>query len=81
MGGGRRELTPRNVLDIESKQPGRRGDGKNLIQTWKDLKRADGGVYVHNREQLMALNTSATKYLLGMNSYRRIRICRKRLLM
>lgn len=66
MGGGRRELTPVTVRDIESNQPGRRMDGKNLIQTWlKTKKNQKAAKYVWNKQQLFNVNVSETDYLLG----------------
>jgi len=66
MGGGRRELTPTSVLDVETRQPGRRRDGQNLIQTWVQNKaNPTKAQYVWNREQLVNVNTSETDFLLG----------------
>jgi len=65
LGGGRRELMPKTVQDIETKQAGRRGDGKNLISVWKDLKKNAKAKYVTNREGLLGINTTETDYVLG----------------
>jgi alkaline phosphatase len=66
LGGGRRELTPTSVLDPENNRPGRREDGKNLIETWLKSK-ADGKAskYVWTRDQLMNLNTTEVDHLMG----------------
>ncbi|ODN06286.1 Membrane-bound alkaline phosphatase [Orchesella cincta] len=70
LGGGRRELMPITVRDVESNQPGRRSDGKNLIQTWlKTKKNPKSAKYVWNKQQLFNVNVSETDYLLGLFSY------------
>ena len=66
LGGGRRELMPVTVRDVESNQPGRRMDGKNLIQTWlKTKKNPKSAKYAWNKQQLFNVNVSETDYLLG----------------
>ncbi|ODM87869.1 Membrane-bound alkaline phosphatase, partial [Orchesella cincta] len=69
MGGGRRELTPVTVLDVESNQPGKRTDGKNLIETWIQSKNATSAKYVWNKEQLFNVDLSQTDFLLGLFSW------------
>lgn len=57
---------PITVRDVESNQPGRRMDGKNLIQTWlKTKKNPKTAKYVWNKQQLFNVNVSETDYLLG----------------
>ncbi|XP_069178746.1 alkaline phosphatase [Procambarus clarkii] len=71
MGGGRRVLLPSDVLDVEENSYGYRKDGKNLIQAWQDDKAGRGAraSYVWNRDDLLALDTSNTDYLLGVFGY------------
>ncbi|XP_069938648.1 alkaline phosphatase-like isoform X2 [Cherax quadricarinatus] len=71
MGGGRRVLTPSDVLDVEESRYGFRKDGKNLINMWIDDKASRGvrASYVWNRDDLLALDTSKTDYLLGLFGY------------
>lgn len=66
MGGGRSALLPKELMDIEEPKRGKRRDGKNLIDTWIVDKSYKKGNYVTNRNQLLALNTSTTDYLLGL---------------
>lgn len=66
MGGGRNKLLPKDVTDDEGK-PGKRLDGRNLIEEWKKKKMEEqkNFQYVWNRKDLMALNET-TDYLLGL---------------
>lgn len=43
---------------------GKRGDGMNLIEDWKRTKQ--NSKFVTNREELMAVDTNSTDYLLGL---------------
>ncbi|XP_035899102.1 uncharacterized protein LOC118506287 [Anopheles stephensi] len=66
LGGGRGNLLPVDTLDEEGK-PGYRQDGKNLIEQWKQTHETMGrSQYVWNRDQLLAVDTSSTDYLLGL---------------
>ncbi|CAL8129982.1 unnamed protein product [Orchesella dallaii] len=69
LGGGRREMTPNTVLDVESNLPGLRTDGKNLIESWLQTKNPQSAKYVWNKEQLLSLDKFNTDYLLGLFSY------------
>ncbi|KAK3880214.1 hypothetical protein Pcinc_015283 [Petrolisthes cinctipes] len=67
MGGGRQKFTPLGVPDPELGSWGSRLDGKDLIETWLTEKELMGNAsYVWQREELLAVNTSATDYLLGL---------------
>lgn len=65
LGGGRREFTPNSVQDPETGSGGRRRDGKNLIETWKELKKGQNAQYVWNKAQFDKINASEVDYLLG----------------
>lgn len=66
LGGGRGNLLPVEVIDEEGK-PGYRRDGKNLIEEWKRTHATMGKAeYVWNRDQLLAVDTESTDYLLGL---------------
>jgi len=69
LGGGRREFTPNSVQDPETGSGGRRRDGKNLIETWKELKKGQNAQYVWNKAQFDKINASEVDYLLGLFSY------------
>ncbi|XP_077299837.1 membrane-bound alkaline phosphatase-like [Arctopsyche grandis] len=67
LGGGRRAFLPNTTLD-EERYRGHRWDGRNLINEWKQDKDAAKmtNEYVWNRQQLLKVNTSSTKYLMGL---------------
>ena len=67
MGGGRRNLQPREVRDIEEGRKGYRRDGKDLIKEWEEDKKRRGlsHSYLWNKDDLLAANLSDTDYLLG----------------
>lgn len=46
---------------------GMRGDGKDLINLWKTSRKAANqrASYVTSRDQLLAVNTTTTDYLMG----------------
>nr|QIJ77960.1 alkaline phosphatase [Macrobrachium nipponense] len=71
MGGGRQRLLPQSVIDVEEGVGGYRLDGKDLISMWKSDKDSKGvsSAYVWNREDLLALDTANTDYLLGLFAY------------
>ncbi|ROT74032.1 alkaline phosphate [Penaeus vannamei] len=61
------KFTPKGVDDPEGGDGGKRDDGKNLIQTWIDQKQVLGNAsYVWHREDLLALDTANTDYLMGL---------------
>lgn len=70
MGGGRSGFLP-NVINDEDGNPGQRDDGKNLKDIWLASHNTDGntGVYVGHRDDLLAVNTSETDYLLGCERF------------
>mgnify|MGYP002717187332 CR=1 FL=1 len=59
MGGGKRNLIPKN--------DGQRQDGRNLIDVWLDDKKQRGltAKFVSNSEALRKLDTDKIDYLLG----------------
>nr|XP_045597366.1 alkaline phosphatase, tissue-nonspecific isozyme-like [Procambarus clarkii] len=66
LGGGRQKLTPQAREDPEGGKSGKRRDGKDLIQTWLDHKALLGNAsYVWNRDDLLAVDTGSTDYLMG----------------
>lgn len=66
MGGGRKKFTPFGVTDPEGFTGGNRMDGKDLIDTWLTEKQLLGNAsYVWHRDDLLALDTSSTDYLMG----------------
>ncbi|KAI5641937.1 alkaline phosphatase domain-containing protein [Phthorimaea operculella] len=66
-GGGRREFITTSTVDEEG-NTGRRTDGRNLIEEWKNNKDSQGASfeYVWNRSQLMSAMNSPPEYLLGL---------------
>ncbi|XP_024941132.1 membrane-bound alkaline phosphatase-like isoform X2 [Cephus cinctus] len=69
LGGGRREFLPKDTVDDEGTS-GKRGDGVDLIELWKQEK-ADRGKnykYVWNRKSLQQViaNPENYDYLLGL---------------
>ncbi|XP_026487995.2 membrane-bound alkaline phosphatase-like [Vanessa tameamea] len=67
LGGGRREFLPTTSVDEEG-TPGRRTDGKNLIQEWQNDKAARNASYqyIWNKAQLLRVNENLPEYLLGL---------------
>merc|ERR1719315_526945 len=68
MGGGRRNLTPAKIRDVEEDKKGYRRDGKDLIELWKKDKEniKASHEYVWNKDQLLSLDLLNTQYLLGL---------------
>ncbi|XP_053654817.2 alkaline phosphatase [Cherax quadricarinatus] len=67
MGGGRQKLTPKHVDDPEGGDGGKRDDDKNLIETWINQKKLLGNAsYVWHRNDLLAVDTTNTEYLMGL---------------
>lgn len=65
MGGGRSNFLPAGAADPEYPEfPGRRLDGRDLLEEWK-VRHADGS-YVWNASQLRALDLASTHRLLGL---------------
>ena len=65
MGGGRSNFLPAGAADPEyAEYPGRRLDGRDLVEEWK-LRHADGR-YVWNAGQFGALDLASTRRLLGL---------------
>lgn len=65
MGGGRKLFTAVNQEDVEdTKVDGERTDGRDLTTEWGE-SRTDSA-YVWSREQLLSIDTSTTKSLLGL---------------
>lgn len=68
MGGGRRHWLPKVAHDPEqTKEEGRRLDGRNLIDDWlrDKKKRSLRAEYVWNKGQLEKINSNEVDYLLG----------------
>lgn len=63
MGGGRARFLPKNITDEEG-ETGRRGDGRNLIEEWLNLK-GTNGAYVWDRKGLLSLDEDVD-YVLGL---------------
>jgi alkaline phosphatase len=66
LGGGRRNFRNTTVLDEEGSR-GYRGDGRDMIDEWKQTH-ADMGKseYIWNRQQLKSLDIENTDYVLGL---------------
>ncbi|XP_069476429.1 intestinal-type alkaline phosphatase-like [Ambystoma mexicanum] len=68
LGGGRKYMTPNGTKDPEyptdSNQNGLRGDGRNLINEWKEKRK--GGQYVWNKEQLDKIDDATATYVMGL---------------
>ncbi|KAJ8971056.1 hypothetical protein NQ317_012313 [Molorchus minor] len=72
LGGGRRHWLPKVAHDPEqTKEEGRRLDGRNLIDDWARDKKKRGlnAEYVWNKGQLDKINPNQVDYLLGLFSY------------
>lgn len=66
LGGGRSNFLDKSHSDEEGYN-GTRTDGRNLIEEWKRQKESQGKFsYVWNKEELLNVNTSDTKFLLGL---------------
>ncbi|XP_067287646.1 alkaline phosphatase, tissue-nonspecific isozyme [Pseudorasbora parva] len=70
MGGGRRNMYPKNTSDVEypgdKKHNGTRKDGRNLVGEWIDKVKDKRGHYVWNKKDLLSLNPNNVDYLLGL---------------
>ncbi|KAJ3664703.1 hypothetical protein Zmor_000251 [Zophobas morio] len=72
LGGGRRHWLPKVAHDPEqTKDEGRRLDGRNLIDDWARDKKKRGlkAEYVWNKGQLDKINPNQVDYLLGLFAY------------
>jgi alkaline phosphatase len=66
LGGGRREFYNSTELDVENSR-GYRGDGRNLVEEWKEVHAEMGKAeYIWNRQQLKDLDIENTDYVLGL---------------
>lgn len=61
MGGGRENFLPKGVTD-SSGAPGRRLDGRNLIDEWKN-QHTNSAQYVENRRELLNLSNHTSRVL------------------
>ncbi|XP_033642112.1 alkaline phosphatase, tissue-nonspecific isozyme-like [Asterias rubens] len=67
LGGGRAEMTPNDVADVEyPTRNGSRQDGRNLIDEWLESKDSESSSYVWNLDQFNAVDPENTEYLLGL---------------
>ncbi|XP_055374729.1 alkaline phosphatase-like [Condylostylus longicornis] len=64
MGGGRTNFLPNTDIDSISGKPGKRLDGKNLIEKWK--KNNPNQAYVTNRDELLNIDLRKTSKILGL---------------
>jgi alkaline phosphatase len=66
LGGGRKQFRSNNAVDEEGTR-GSRTDNADLIATWETDKKKRGVdyKYVWNNEQLTAVDTNKTRFLLG----------------
>ncbi|XP_005192158.2 membrane-bound alkaline phosphatase [Musca domestica] len=69
MGGGRRNFLSESMVD-ETGVPGNRTDGRNLIEEWLKLKKAENlkASYVWNKRDMEKLATQDVDYVLGLFS-------------
>lgn len=66
LGGGRANFINQTEKDEEG-QNGKRHDGKNLINVWKNERSKSGKAeYVWNKKQLADIDYNSTQYLLGL---------------
>ena len=73
LGGGRRNFIPDTQPDPEyPDETGDRGDGRDLIQEWRDVMSNDNGftegvefAYVDSLEAFEALDTNTIQHLFG----------------
>ena len=67
MGGGRRAFLPSDVIDVEGSS-GRRTDGVNLVESWKE-RYSDGvtnASYVEDQSGFDGIDVASTDKLLGL---------------
>jgi alkaline phosphatase len=66
LGGGRGYFTPTSVNDSETGLGGRRLDGVNLIDEWKNAN--PNGAYVESQQQLVNLDVNQVDKVLGKST-------------
>ncbi|XP_071805530.1 alkaline phosphatase-like [Asterias amurensis] len=67
MGGGRRELTPRDFIDPEyPEKDGHREDGRNIIQEWLLNKPLESSKYVWNLDDFNNVDPDETDHLIAL---------------
>ncbi|WP_160152009.1 alkaline phosphatase [Microbulbifer sp. ALW1] len=64
MGGGRRGFLPTDVTDLEG-SAGRREDGRNLVQEWRD-RYGKNAVYIEDQAGFDKVDSQTTDKLLGL---------------
>jgi len=64
LGGGRRGFLPTDMTDLEG-VPGKREDGRNLVQEWQQ-RYGKNGVYIEDRSGFDRLDIKSTDKLLGL---------------
>lgn len=68
MGGGRQQFLPKDETDIDG-EPGKRGDGVNLLEAWQRLHHKTGrGVFVDTKDKLEAVDPLRHNHVLGLFS-------------
>uniref|UniRef100_A0A3Q3MQK0 Alkaline phosphatase n=1 Tax=Labrus bergylta TaxID=56723 RepID=A0A3Q3MQK0_9LABR len=70
IGGGRKYMTPQYTKDPEYpadfSSRGKRRDGRNLIEEWKNMKREKVARYVWNKNDFDAVDPETTDYLMAL---------------
>ncbi|MGB2180564.1 MAG: alkaline phosphatase, partial [Porticoccaceae bacterium] len=66
MGGGLRHFLPENQADTEKDSIGKRPDGRNLVDEWKQIN--PKGIYLDNRTDFDAANFEQAAQVLGLFS-------------
>lgn len=64
LGGGRRYFLPAVQTDPQTGAKGRRLDGRDLTEEWR--QKYTESQYVWNRQQLQSIDAASTKHLLGL---------------
>ncbi|MCW8125516.1 alkaline phosphatase [Microbulbifer halophilus] len=64
LGGGRRAFIPQSVTDLEGEK-GKRTDGRNLVQEWKNRYGA-AATYIEDEKGFKAVDAAKTDKLLGL---------------
>ncbi|XP_063409463.1 alkaline phosphatase, tissue-nonspecific isozyme-like isoform X1 [Mytilus trossulus] len=82
MGGGRRNFLPNTTFDPEYGRQGKRQDGIDLIERWKEMQSARNRShqYVWNNQQFDSIDPMTTDYVLGLfeNSHMQYEVDRNR---
>ena len=66
MGGGLRHFLPENQADTGKESIGKRSDGRNLVDEWKQIN--PKGIYLDNRTDFDAANFEQAAQVLGLFS-------------